>query len=78
MDPTRTDWLVGALSADALAASYRCGHCNSDTGMHTDDTGIVHVTVHHDPGCPVLTGVLPSAPDVLRALDGDVPDTFRP
>lgn len=78
MDPQHTDYLVGNVDPNALAASYRCGHCNSDTGMHTDDNGIVHVVIHHDDGCPVLTGTLPSAPDVMRALVGHVPDTFRP
>jgi hypothetical protein len=78
MDPTRTDWLLGALSADTLAAAYCCGHCNSETDLNTDEAGIVHVVVHHDDGCPVLTGALPSTPDVVRALAGRVPDTFRP
>lgn len=78
MEPTRTDWLVGTINAEALAAAYTCGHCNSKTSTRTID-GIVRVAVHHDDGCPVLTGVLPSTPDALRAVAaGAVPDTFRP
>ncbi|MCX4973147.1 hypothetical protein [Streptomyces sp. NBC_00620] len=77
MDPEHTDYLVGDVDPNALAAAYRCGHCNSETGTRTDDTGLVHVTVHHDAGCPVLVGALPSTPDVVRALAGHVPDTFR-
>jgi hypothetical protein len=78
MEPERTDYLVGDIDPNTLAAAYRCGHCRSETGMRTDEAGVVHVTVHHDDGCPVLVGALPSTPDVVRALVGHVPDTFRP
>ncbi|WP_327430937.1 hypothetical protein [Streptomyces sp. NBC_01236] len=77
MEPTRTDYLVGTLGAHAIAATYQCGHCNSETSTRTDDLGIVHVAVHHDDGCPVLTGALSSALDVARAV-ASIPDTFRP
>lgn len=77
MDPHRTDYLVGDLNPTLLAAFYRCGHCTSDTEARTDDHGIVHVVVHHDDGCPVLTGTLSAAPDTLRALNQTLPDTFR-
>lgn len=77
MEPEHTDYLFGDVDPSALAATYRCGHCVSETSTSTDDNGIVHVAVHHDDGCPVLIGALPSAPDVVRALVGHVPDTFR-
>lgn len=78
MDVKRTDYLIGQLNAQAVAAAYSCGHCNSETSIRTDDHGIVRVAIHHDDGCPVLTGVLPSTPDALRAIAaGAVPDTFR-
>lgn len=77
MEPTRTDWLVGQINAEAIAAAYQCGHCKSTTELRTTN-GIVRVAIHHDDGCPVLTGVLSSAPDALRAVAaGTVPDTFR-
>jgi hypothetical protein len=76
MEPTRTDYLVGAINAEAIAATYQCGHCNSETSLTADDAGIHHIAVHHDDGCPVLTGALPSAPDVARALTR-IPDTFK-
>jgi hypothetical protein len=77
MDPHRTDFLVGDLNPLALAAAYTCGHCTSDTSTRTNDRGIVHVVIHHDDGCPVLTGTLSSAPDALRAIAAGIPDTFK-
>lgn len=77
MDLQRTDYLIGDLDPHALAAAYSCGHCNSETSTRTDEHGIVRLVIHHDDGCPVLTGVLPSAPDVVRAVVGHVPETFR-
>ncbi|AWT43195.1 MULTISPECIES: hypothetical protein [Streptomyces] len=77
MEPTRTDLLVGAINPEAIAATYQCGHCNSTTELRTTD-GIVRVAIHHDDGCPILTGALSSAPDALRAIAASVPDTFRP
>lgn len=76
--PRHTDYLIGDVNPDALATTYQCGHCHSETGTRADEVGIVHIAVHHDDGCPVLTGALPSTPDVVRALVGRVPDTFRP
>ncbi|MER5211954.1 hypothetical protein ABT063_15575 [Streptomyces sp. NPDC002838] len=75
MEPERTDYLFGDLDPSALAAAYQCGHCQSETSTRTDEAGIVHLVVHHDDGCPVLTGVLSALPDAVRAV---VPDTFRP
>ncbi|MEU3413744.1 hypothetical protein ABZ760_21155 [Streptomyces sp. NPDC006658] len=81
MEPTRTDWLVGQINAQTIAAAYTCGHCNSTTELRTIN-GIARVAVHHDDGCPVLTGVLSSTPDALRAITASItasiPDTFRP
>ncbi|MFI9063243.1 hypothetical protein ACIGQE_15375 [Streptomyces sp. NPDC053429] len=50
-----------------IAASYTCGHCNSDTEAWIDHDGNPHVNIHHDDGCPVLEGTLSAAPDVARA-----------
>ncbi|MFF3461006.1 hypothetical protein ACWCQN_39905 [Streptomyces sp. NPDC001984] len=76
MEPKRTDYLIGDLNPTAIAANYQCGHCNSTTELRTIN-GLVRVAIHHDDGCPVLNGVLSSAPDALRALVGSIPDTFR-
>jgi len=78
-NPHHTDYLYGDVDFETLATHYRCGHCNSTTSLGTDSTtGLPDVCIHHDDGCPVLNGTLPSTPDVLRALVGHVPDTFRP
>ncbi|MFF5004108.1 hypothetical protein ACFY3G_14835 [Streptomyces phaeochromogenes] len=77
MEPKRTDYLVGNINPTAIAATYQCGHCNSETGTRTDDLGIVHVVVHHDDGCPVLNGTLSAAPDAARAAAKNLPDTFK-
>lgn len=68
MQPHRSNLVAGpsALLA-ALRANYQCGHCSSDTTVKTDATGTTHVLVHHDDGCPVLTGALSAAPDIARA-----------
>jgi len=78
MDLHHTEYLFGNIDPQGVAALYACGRCNSETSTRTDEAGIVHLAVHHDDGCPVLTGVLSSTPDVMRALVGYVPDTFRP
>jgi hypothetical protein len=78
VDLQHTDYLFGHVDPQAIAAAYSCGHCNSETSTRTDEAGLVRIVINHDDGCPVLTGVLPSAPDVVRALVGHVPDTFRP
>ncbi|MCZ4606268.1 hypothetical protein O3S80_21425 [Streptomyces sp. Lzd4kr] len=50
--------------------ALECGHCEvTPSGVH----------VHHGPDkngneCPVLVGTLSSAPDALRAVDGEAPD----
>ncbi|MGW3646692.1 hypothetical protein [Streptomyces sp. NPDC000878] len=77
MEPQHTDYLIGHINPAAIAANYQCGHCTADTTTHTDDNGTVRVAVHHDDGCPVLTGALSSAPDVARAVAGHLPDTFK-
>ncbi|MEU8535460.1 hypothetical protein [Streptomyces parvulus] len=77
MDVERTDYLIGQISAEAIAATYQCGHCASTTELRTIN-GIARVAVHHDDDCPVLAGVLSSAPDAVRAVTKAVPDTFRP
>lgn len=65
----RTDAVIGHFDAAALAANYQCGHCNSETHSTTDQTtGIRHISIAHDPGCPVLTGTLTPLADTLRAL----------
>lgn len=72
--PHHTDYVVGDTNQlAALAANYQCGHCNSDVEL-TD----MRIEIRHDDGCPVLAGTLPSAPDVLRAVQAAVPNTFRP
>ncbi|MGW4974682.1 hypothetical protein [Streptomyces mirabilis] len=78
MEPKRTDYLMGHLDPATFAAAYECGHCTSEIGIRTDDSGITHVVVRHDDDCPVLNGTLSAMPDALRALVGIVPDTFRP
>jgi hypothetical protein len=48
--------------------SYKCGHCHSRVaGVTRDSTGVYHMTVTHDEGCPVLGGVLTSLHDSIRA-----------
>jgi hypothetical protein len=74
--PLRTDYLLGDIDCQALAARYQCGYCNSDPAtLSTDpDTGLPHIQVAHDPGCPVANGALSALPDAVRAA---IPDTFR-
>lgn len=51
-----------------FARNYECGHCRSHvTDIFRDVSGIYHVMVGHDDGCPVLSGVLTDVPDALRA-----------
>ncbi|AVH57773.1 MULTISPECIES: hypothetical protein [Streptomyces] len=61
--------------ASLLTAYYQCGHCTSETDTRTDESGLMHVVIHHDDGCPVLNGHVSALGDVLRAA---IPDTFRP
>lgn len=63
-------------SVQALAANYRCSHCNSDPPQLTqDESGIWHLGIAHDDGCPVLKGTISALPDAARAATSD---TFRP
>jgi hypothetical protein len=62
-----TNYLIGLFDPSTFAANYRCGHCNSDTRLVHDGFGVPHLVIEHDDGCPVLTGALTAAPDVLRA-----------
>lgn len=55
-------------AAEAMAAAYRCGHCRSENrGVTVDWYGISRVLIAHDDGCPVLSGAVDDAPDILRA-----------
>ncbi|MFD9519315.1 hypothetical protein [Streptomyces sp. NPDC059979] len=66
--PNHTDLIAGPAALIAhIAASYSCGHCNSETEARTDRHGNPHLVIHHDDGCPVLEGTLSSLPDTLRA-----------
>ncbi|MCX4906866.1 hypothetical protein [Streptomyces sp. NBC_00878] len=78
-DPLRTDYLFGDVDCLALTEHYRCSHCNSDpaTLSINSETGLPHVQVAHDSGCPVANGVLSAMPDTVRAVVGHVPETFR-
>lgn len=52
----------------ALAANYRCGHCNSEPArLAQDEHGTWHLGIAHDDACPVLSGALSDLPDTLRA-----------
>ncbi|MGW1799153.1 hypothetical protein ACWCQN_25085 [Streptomyces sp. NPDC001984] len=76
MEPTRTDYLVGAPNlVHAVAASYQCGHCPADISTRTDERGSVHIAVQHDNDCPVLKGHVSAVGDLVRAAG--VPDTFK-
>lgn len=77
MKPHRTDYVITDADVTTLAANYQCGHCLSETTLGADpDTGGPRLEIHHDDGCPVLTGALSTLPDTLRAAG--VPGTFRP
>lgn len=79
MNPHHSDTVIGAPHLlTAFLANYQCGHCNSETEVAQDQHGIVHLITRHDDGCPVLNGVISSAPDVARAAAGPIPNTFRP
>lgn len=66
--PHHTNIVAGPTElVAAIITNYQCGHCNSDTALATDNHGTIHLAVHHDDGCPVLTGALSSAPDTFRA-----------
>jgi hypothetical protein len=46
----------------AYQAAYKCGHCNGTLG-----DGPEGWAVYHEPGCPVLTGVVDSGAAGRRA-----------
>lgn len=52
-----------------IAQRYLCGHCTSTGAKASTDvnTGRVRLEVTHDPGCPVLVGVVPHWHDLRRA-----------
>ncbi|MGG8409952.1 hypothetical protein ACM614_26965 [Streptomyces sp. 12297] len=75
MEPVHTTYAAGTEQLIArVIAEYRCGHCDSDTEAWTDQHGNPHLNIHHDQGCPVLTGTLSAAPDIARAA---TPDPFK-
>jgi hypothetical protein len=56
------------LSVLAIAANYRCSHCDNDPVLLTqDEHGTWHLGIRHDDGCPVLAGALSDLPDTIRA-----------
>ncbi|WP_411076658.1 hypothetical protein [Streptomyces sp. cmx-10-25] len=68
MTPQRSNIVAGPTAlVDAVLANYQCGHCNSETTVALDANGTAHLLIHHDDGCPVLTGTLSAAPDIARA-----------
>ncbi|WP_405597591.1 hypothetical protein OG741_13950 [Streptomyces sp. NBC_01410] len=69
--PERSDIVGGpALLIAALLSNYQCGHCDSETEVRHDRHGNPHLIIHHDDGCPVLTGAISSIPDTVRAAAG--------
>ncbi|MGW7361986.1 hypothetical protein ACWGI8_00810 [Streptomyces sp. NPDC054841] len=71
MKPHRSNLIAGPTDLiAAIVRSYKCGHCNSDTEARRDQHGNPHLVIHHDDGCPVLTGAISSIPDTLRAAAG--------
>lgn len=72
MNPTRTsrsDLAIGHLDPVAIAATYQCGHCDSDPPtLNRDSGGVWHIHIGHDDTCPVLAGALPALPDLTRAV----------
>ena len=54
--------------AAAAAAAYSCGHCAAFTRIAVARPGVALADVFHDPGCPVLRGVVDRAPAARRAV----------
>ena len=54
--------------AAAAAAAYSCGHCAAFTRIAVARPGVALADVFHDPGCPVLRGVVDRAPAARRAI----------
>ncbi|MCB5166045.1 hypothetical protein LG634_14515 [Streptomyces bambusae] len=68
MQPRHSTLVAGPTGLIArLIAEYQCGHCTSATEAWTDHHGNPHLNIHHDDGCPVLTGTLSAVPDIARA-----------
>ena len=53
--------------AASTAAAYSCGHC-AFTHIVVARPGVALADVFHDPGCPVLRGVVDRAPAARRAV----------
>ena len=41
--------------AVCFARAYRCPRCNASTQLEVDASGVYHLTVMHDDGCPWLS-----------------------
>ncbi|WP_405436680.1 hypothetical protein OG373_06775 [Streptomyces avidinii] len=77
MTIVRTTFAAGARDLIArMVSNYRCGHCNGEVAYLATTGGELTAAVEHNDGCPVLAGVLPVFPDLVRAAG--IPDTFRP
>lgn len=33
-----------------------CPDCNAEVTLERDESGVYHITIHHDPTCPMLAG----------------------
>jgi len=64
--------MVRAL-ADDIAQRYLCGHCTSVGAEAAVTPGRIRLNVTHDPGCPVLIGVVPHWHDLRRVTTAAVP-----
>ncbi|MGW3134391.1 hypothetical protein [Streptomyces sp. NPDC001139] len=73
--PERTDYVAGYFNPAELAQNYRCSHCRSTTEVTTGEHGGLRLVISHDPGCPVLNGVLSVLPDAQRAASA--PDAIQ-
>ena len=68
MQPHRSNLVAGPNNLmQAVLTNYQCSHCNSETTVKHDQHGDAHLLIHHDDGCPVLTGTLSATPDITRA-----------
>ncbi len=64
-------------SVRAMARSYKCGHCDSETGQPRFDGVIWHIDIHHDDECPVLNGHIPVAYAGGRAAQAAASETGK-
>lgn len=75
--PAFTTLAAGSREAmAALVTNYQCGSCGGEINTLAITNGLVHASITHEPGCPVLNGHVSSTGDLARAAG--VPDTFRP